>query len=143
MTRTASPSAAAKSNPSRSAPRSRGPPRPTLSRDTNGFITFIDTPVENLGGLRTSGLDFDARGTWNISWGKVGFTFSGTYDLTTGEVRMVKQYVGKHMVLYVGQPDGEGSIAGTWSIGHLDSGSFLLRPVIQKPSGDEPIQEIG
>ena len=71
------------------------------------------------------------------------FTFSGTYDLTTGEVRMVKQYVGKHMVLYVGQPDGEGSIAGTWSIGHLDSGSFLLRPVIQKPSGDEPIQEIG
>jgi hypothetical protein len=71
------------------------------------------------------------------------FTFSGIYDLTTGEVRLVKQYVGKHMVLYVGQPDGEGSIAGAWSLGNGDSGSFLLRPVVQKPSGDEPIQEIG
>lgn len=38
------------------------------------------------------------------------FTFSGTYDEFTGAVRMVKQYLGKHMVLYVGQPDGEGSI---------------------------------
>ena len=70
------------------------------------------------------------------------FTFSGIYDPTTGEVRMVKQYI-KHVVLYVGQPDGEGSIAGTWSIVNVDSGSFLLRPVVQKPSGDEPIQEIG
>lgn len=70
------------------------------------------------------------------------FTFEGEYHETTGAVRMVKQYTGKHQVLYVGQPDGEGSIAGTW---HLtgDSGSFLLRPVLARPTGDEPIQEIG
>ncbi|MBN9120999.1 MAG: hypothetical protein J0I06_17920 [Planctomycetes bacterium] len=71
------------------------------------------------------------------------FTFSGVYSETTGAVRMVKHYLGKHVVLYVGQPDGEGSIQGTWSIGHYDTGSFLLRPAIQKPVGDEPIQEIG
>ena len=71
------------------------------------------------------------------------FTFSGIYNETTGAVRLVKQYVGKHAVLYVGQPDGEGSILGTWSIGPYCSGSFLLRPVTQKPTGDEPIQEIG
>jgi hypothetical protein len=71
------------------------------------------------------------------------FTFSGEYDESTGAVRMVKQYVGKHAVLYVGQPDGEGSIQGTWYIGNLDSGSFLLRPVIEKLASDEPIQEIG
>lgn len=71
------------------------------------------------------------------------FTFSGIYDEATGTVRIVKQYVGKHQVLYVGQPDGEGSIQGTWSIGPDQKGPFLLRPMTQKPRGDEPIQEIG
>ncbi|QJW94079.1 hypothetical protein [Frigoriglobus tundricola] len=71
------------------------------------------------------------------------FTFFGEYDEATGEVRMAKQYLGKHCVLYVGRPDGEGSIQGTWSIGPFGSGPFLLRPVIARPSGDEPIQEIG
>jgi hypothetical protein len=71
------------------------------------------------------------------------FTFSGLYDEATGTVRMVKQYIGKHQVLYVGQPDGEGSIQGTWSIGEYCKGPFLLRPMMQKPRGDEPIQEIG
>jgi hypothetical protein len=71
------------------------------------------------------------------------FTFEGTYDARTGAVRMVKQYLGKHRVLYVGEPDGEGSISGTWSIGDAYSGTFLLRPRLAKPTGDEPIREIG
>jgi hypothetical protein len=71
------------------------------------------------------------------------FTFSGEYDETTGRLRMVKQYVGRHRVLYVGQPDGEGSIQGTWSMGESHAGPFLLRPAIPKPAGDEPIREIG
>ena len=71
------------------------------------------------------------------------FVFSGNYDENTGAVRMVKQYLGKHAVLYVGHPDGEGSIQGTWSIGEHHTGPFLLRPVLQKPTGSEPIQEIG
>lgn len=71
------------------------------------------------------------------------FTFSGEYDEVTGELRLVKQYLGRHQVLYVGRPDGEGSIQGTWSIGEHHTGPFLLRPVVAKPSGDEPIQEIG
>jgi hypothetical protein len=71
------------------------------------------------------------------------FLFEGEYDETTGAVRMVKQYIGKHQVLYLGRPDGEGSIQGTWHIGPHHSGPFLLRPVVSKPTGDEPIQEIG
>jgi hypothetical protein len=77
------------------------------------------------------------------------FTFAGTYDEMTGAVRMVKQYIGKHKVLYVGQPDGEGCIAGTWSFPDIPytgpgaTGPFLLRPAVAKPTGDEPIQEIG
>jgi len=71
------------------------------------------------------------------------FTFSGEYNETTGELRMIKQYIGKHRVLYVGRPDGEGSIQGTWSIGPHHTGPFLLRPALKKPTGDEPIEEIG
>lgn len=75
------------------------------------------------------------------------FTFSGTYD-ETGAVRLVKQYFTaegreRHQVLYVGRPDGEGSITGTWSIGPDYTGPFLLRPRVPKPTGDEPIHEIG
>lgn len=71
------------------------------------------------------------------------FTFAGTYDERTGAVVMVKQYVGKHQVLYRGMPDGEGSLQGTWSVGEGGTGPFLLKPVLQRPREDEPIQELG
>jgi hypothetical protein len=70
------------------------------------------------------------------------FVFRGVFDTKTGEIRMVKQYLGKHQVLYVGQPDGEGSIAGTWSIGPLWSGPFAIQPVLGRATGEEPIMEI-
>lgn len=74
------------------------------------------------------------------------FTFSGAHDLQTGRVLLVKQYLGKHAVQYAGDPDGEGSIQGTWVITHRGvrlTGSFLLRPVVARPTGQEPIQDIG
>ena len=71
------------------------------------------------------------------------FTFSGAYDTRTGRVLMVKQYLGKHRVAYDGMPDGEGSIAGTWSIGQDWTGPFLLRPVVERPAEDAPIHELG
>ena len=70
------------------------------------------------------------------------FTFAGEYDERTGRVVMIKTYP-THRVIYVGQPDGEGCIQGTWTIEGCDTGPFLLRPVVPKPRGDEPIQEIG
>ncbi|MCS6866741.1 MAG: hypothetical protein RMJ56_09135 [Gemmataceae bacterium] len=71
------------------------------------------------------------------------FTFHGDYNELTGEVRMIKQYLGQHRVVYVGQPDGEGSIIGRWSIGELQTGPFLLRPQLPQPTGTEPIHDIG
>ena len=71
------------------------------------------------------------------------FTFAGEYDERTGRVEMVKQYVGLHTVDYNGEPDGEGCLQGTWHIGDDYKGPFLLRPVVRRPRGDEPIQEIG
>ncbi len=89
-------------------------------------------------------LHFDAGAITGSGRDVVGrFTFEGAYDETTGDVRMVKQYLGRHAVLYVGRPDGEGSIQGMWSIGPRHTGPFLLRPVLPKPTGDEPIHEIG
>lgn len=74
------------------------------------------------------------------------FTFSGAYDKHTGRVLMVKQYIDKHQVRYTGDPDGEGCIQGMWEINYIGiwlTGTFMLRPVVRKPTGDEPIQEIG
>ena len=71
------------------------------------------------------------------------FTFSGECNPQTGHLRLVKQYLGRHKVTYRGRPDGEGSILGTWHIGEVASGPFLIRPVLTRPRGDEPIQEIG
>jgi hypothetical protein len=70
------------------------------------------------------------------------FTVQGEYDSGTGRVRFLKHYVGKHDVVYDGMPDGEGCIAGTWSIWGAYTGPFLLRPVMARPTGDEPIHEI-
>ncbi|WP_324152073.1 TonB-dependent receptor [Ideonella sp.] len=51
-----------------------------IHRGTDGYITFIDQPVENLGGLRTSGVDLSVRTRWNFGeWGKFGVEFDGTY----------------------------------------------------------------
>ena len=68
------------------------------------------------------------------------FTFDGTCD-GQGAVVMVKQYLGKHQVLYQGQFDGEGTIFGRWSIRPFDSGNFLLT-VVRDRAGAEEIHEI-
>lgn len=66
------------------------------------------------GAIRGEGIDCVGR-----------FTFDGTHD-ANGSVVMVKQYLGKHQVLYRGQFDGEGTIFGRWSIWPFDSGEFVL-----------------
>jgi hypothetical protein len=68
------------------------------------------------------------------------FTFDGEYD-AGGAVRLTKQYVGKHAVEYDGRYDGEGTIAGTWTIAPVWSGRFALSPVVGDVS-HLPIQEI-
>jgi hypothetical protein len=55
------------------------------------------------------------------------FSFQGHYD-HAGNVVLVKQYVGRHQVLYTGRYDGEGTIFGEWSIGQTWRGPFALRP---------------
>ena len=67
------------------------------------------------------------------------FIFAGEYDARTGDVRMTKQYLGRHAVEYAGRGDGEGRIVGTWTVGAYHTGPFSLQPVV---AFDDPIQEI-
>jgi hypothetical protein len=69
------------------------------------------------------------------------FTVTGRYA-ANGDVRLVKQYVGKHAVVYEGRHDGEGTILGVWSISPFWSGPFALRPVAPKADPAAPIQRI-
>jgi len=69
------------------------------------------------------------------------FTFDGSYD-DRGNVVMVKQYLGKHRVLYRDGYDGEGTLFGTWSIGDRFSGPFALSAVRPTAAPDAPIRDI-
>lgn len=96
-----------------------------IHRGTDGFIAWIDTPVENLGGLRTSGFDISVNTRWNLDdgWGKLTGRFDGTY------ITQWEQQNGKDSpyVSYVGTAgDGAGvqpvpwwqhSLALDWQIG--------------------------
>jgi hypothetical protein len=77
------------------------------------------------------------------------FVMAGEYDPQNGAVTIVKQYLGKHKVLYQGSPDGEGCIAGEWTVREsyfgtdfVNTGPFLMRPERPDITGDEPVQEI-
>ena len=83
----------------------------------------------NHGAIRGEGVDCVGR-----------FTFDGTHD-AHGFVVMVKQYLGKHQVLYRGQFDGEGTIFGRWSIWPFDSGEFVLT-VARDGASSAQIEEI-
>ncbi len=52
-----------------------------IHRLANGFISYIETPVENLGELKTSGLDLDVKASWPLggNLGRLGASFAGTY----------------------------------------------------------------
>jgi hypothetical protein len=69
------------------------------------------------------------------------FTFEGFYN-QDGSVTLVKQYLGQHAVVYQGTYDGEGTIAGRWSIAGLLTGPFALSPVVARPGPDAPIQSL-
>jgi hypothetical protein len=69
------------------------------------------------------------------------FTFRGSYD-DQGHVSLVKQYVGRHQVVYEGTYDGEGTILGRWFILGAGIGKFALSPVRARPALDAPIEPL-
>ena len=60
------------------------------------------------------------------------FTFDGSIG-EEGDVHMIKQYLGEHRVLYVGEYDGDKLLWGIWKIGWM-SGPWEIR---LKEDGEE------
>jgi iron complex outermembrane receptor protein len=51
-----------------------------IHRLASGFISYIETPVENLGELKTNGIDVDVKASWSLgSMGRLGASFAGSY----------------------------------------------------------------
>lgn len=95
-----------------------------IVRGVDGYITYIDQPVENLGGLRTAGVDMSLRTRWNLgSAGRLGLEFDATY-LTQWEQQSGK---GRPYVDYVNTagdgggvqpvPEFQYTLAGDWQWG--------------------------
>jgi hypothetical protein len=85
-------------------------------------------------------LHFDGGSVEGSGHDVVGrFVFHGTCN-DHGEVRLIKQYLGRHQVLYLGSYDGEGTIHGRWHIGELASGPFALSPVRGWIDPDAPVE---
>ena len=53
------------------------------------------------------------------------FQMYGTME-PNGRVKIVKQYTGRHQVVYIGNYDGEGTMFGTWLIEMLQ-GSWSIK----------------
>lgn len=72
--------------------------------------------------LRGSGVDF------------VGpFTLEGTVS-EAGIVAILKQYLGRHQVVYIGRSDGEGTFTGIWRIGALGGRWTIKIGRLESPS---------
>jgi len=67
------------------------------------------------------------------------FTISGAMELGGG-VRIVKQYTGRHHVVYIGNYDGEGTLSGTWLIDRL-AGLWSIK-LLHASSGDIEFEEV-
>ena len=67
------------------------------------------------------------------------FTLQGKLE-NEGQVRIVKQYIGRHQVIYIGQYDGEGTFFGTWLIGAI-GGKWSIKIVVNRKASED-IEEI-
>ena len=72
--------------------------------------------------LQTENDEIKAEGTDYVG----PWTAIGTFNPTTGDAHWVKQYVGKHQVIYQGRYL-DGCISGTWQIGIVE-GPFTIWP---------------
>ncbi|MBN8486816.1 MAG: TonB-dependent receptor [Burkholderiales bacterium] len=93
-----------------------------ITRTTDGFISSIATPVENLGGLRTSGIDLDVRTGFGLGeWGKLGLSFAGTYisvwEQQNGKGSAYKSYVGVSTGGVQPIPRWQHTLGFDWSMG--------------------------
>jgi iron complex outermembrane receptor protein len=96
-----------------------------VKRTSAGYISYIETPVENLGELKTAGLDLDIRTSFKLGdLGKLGVSYTGTrvmtYDLQNGKGEPFTDYVGKSLGGNAPVPEWQHTLAFDWSMGDFN-----------------------
>ncbi|HEY0957588.1 MAG TPA: TonB-dependent receptor [Roseateles sp.] len=93
-----------------------------VKRSPTGFIAYIETPVENLGELKTSGFDIDIRSAFALgSMGRLGVGFAATrtmkYELQNGKDLPFTDYVGKSLGGNPPVPEWQHTLSFDWTLG--------------------------
>lgn len=87
--------------------------------------------------METLRIEFDGGNIRGSGSDLIGlFTLTGTIE--DGSVAIVKQYVGRHSVDYLGSYDGEGTMHGMWRIG-LFGGKWMIKDVGHAVETDEAV----
>jgi iron complex outermembrane receptor protein len=89
---------------------------------TTGFISYIETPVENLGELKTAGIDLDIRAAVRMgAMGHLGVGFAATrtlkYELQNGKDLPFTDYVGKSLGGNPPVPEWQHTLSFDWTLG--------------------------
>jgi iron complex outermembrane recepter protein len=93
-----------------------------VKRAPSGFISYIETPVENLGELKTEGLDLDIKSALPLGgWGRLGVGFAGTYTmkykLQNGKDLPFTDYAGKSLGGNPPVPEWQHTLSFDWTLG--------------------------
>ncbi|WP_164845994.1 TonB-dependent receptor plug domain-containing protein [Inhella crocodyli] len=93
-----------------------------VKRTTAGFISYIETPVENLGELKTSGFDLDIRSNFTLGdFGRLGVSLNGTrivkFEQQNGKGTPFTDYVGLSLGGNAPVPEWQHTLGFDWSMG--------------------------
>lgn len=94
-------------------------------RSPDGLLSYIKTPVENLGKLKTSGLDLDVRSGFSVQGGpRIGLGYNATYVLKyetqNGKDEPMVDYVGQATGGIAPVPSLQHTLALDWSQGDVN-----------------------
>ncbi|MGQ3054497.1 MAG: TonB-dependent receptor plug domain-containing protein [Roseateles sp.] len=92
-----------------------------VKRGPTGFISYIETPVENLGELKTEGIDVDIRSALALGeWGRLGMGLAATYtlkyELQNGKDLPFTDYAGKSLGGNPPVPEWQHTLSFDWTM---------------------------
>ncbi|MFG6415139.1 TonB-dependent receptor plug domain-containing protein [Roseateles sp. DC23W] len=93
-----------------------------VRRSPTGYIAYIETPVENLGKLKTSGIDFDIRSAFALgAMGRLGVGFAATrtlkFEQQNGRDEPFTDYLGKSLGGNPPVPEWQHTLSFDWTLG--------------------------
>jgi iron complex outermembrane recepter protein len=96
-----------------------------VKRTSAGFISYIETPVENLGELKTSGLDIDVKTGFALGgMGRLGVGLNATrvlkFEQQNGKGEPFTDYLGKSLGGFPPTPKWQHTLSFDWTMGDFN-----------------------